>query len=51
MRINALKTDNLVKLLDGLSQLEDRDKEQIISVVNALSFAYEKTNSTERVKK
>ena len=44
MSINTLKADNLVKLLDGLSLLEDRDQEQIISVVDALDFAYEKGN-------
>jgi len=39
-----LREDNLVKLLDGLSLLNDRDQEQIISVVDALDFAYEKAN-------
>jgi len=44
MYITEMKADNLVKLLDGLSLLEDRDQEQIISVVDALDFAYEKGN-------
>jgi len=39
-----LKADNLIKLLEGISLLEDRDQEQIISVVDALAFAYEKGN-------
>jgi len=39
-----MKADNLVKLLEGISLLEDRDQEQIISVIDALDFAYEKTN-------
>lgn len=43
MCICTLKSDNLVKLLEGLSLLEDRDKEHIISVVSALDFAYEKS--------
>ena len=42
MSITDVKSDNLAKLLDGLSLLEDRDQEQIISVVEALNFAYEK---------
>lgn len=45
MSIEALKSDNLVKLLDGLSKLDDRDQERIISVVDALDFAYEKENA------
>jgi hypothetical protein len=45
MSISTLKADNLVKLLDGLSLLEDRDQEQIISMVDALDFAYERTNA------
>jgi len=44
INIYALREDNLVKLLDGLSLLNDRDQEQIISVVDALDFAYEKAN-------
>jgi hypothetical protein len=39
MSNNALKSDNLVKLLGGLSLLEDRDQDQIIKVVDALDFA------------
>ena len=39
------KADNLVKLLDGLFLLEDRDKERIISIVETLEFAYEKENN------
>ncbi|MDR0290231.1 MAG: hypothetical protein LBI06_04780 [Treponema sp.] len=42
MSITALKADNLAKLLDGLSLLEDREQNQIISVIDALGFAYEK---------
>jgi hypothetical protein len=42
MRINFLKTDNLVKLLDGLSLLDNREQEQIISVVDILNFAEKK---------
>jgi hypothetical protein len=49
MSIKVLKADNLVKLLEGVSLLEDRDQEQIISVVDALDFAYEKTTANERV--
>jgi len=45
MGIFAKKTDNLVKFLEGISLLEERDKEQIISVVDALAFAYEKENA------
>ena len=37
-----MKTDNLVKLLNGLSLLDNRDKERIISVVYALNFAKSK---------
>jgi len=44
MSIYNEKADNLVKLLDGLSLLEDREQEQIISIVNTLDFAYEKEN-------
>ena len=44
MSINVIKADNLMKLLNGLFLLEDRDQEQIVSVVDALDFAYEKTN-------
>jgi len=45
MSIDALKADNLTKLLEGISLLEDRDKEQIIGIVDALDFAYEKSNA------
>jgi len=44
MSIDILKADNLFSLLAGMSLLEDRDQEQIISVVDALDFAYEKVN-------
>ena len=44
MSINVIKADNLMKLLNGLFLLEDRDQEQIVSVVDALDFAYEKGN-------
>jgi len=50
MSINALKAGNLVKLLEGISLLEDRDQEQIISAVDALDFVYEKTFSNGEVK-
>ena len=36
MRMFVLKSDNLLKLLNGLSLLDDEDKERIIKVVNAL---------------
>jgi len=38
MGIMDLKYDNLVKLLDGLSLLDDEDQERIIKVVDALEF-------------
>ena len=44
MSITEMKADNLIRLLEGMSLLEDRDQEQIISVVDALDFAYEKVN-------
>jgi len=44
MSIYDEKADNLVKLLDGLSLLEDREQERVISIVNALDFAYGKEN-------
>jgi hypothetical protein len=49
MSISTLKADNLVKLLESVSLLEDRDQEHIISVVDALDFAYEKTTANEGV--
>jgi hypothetical protein len=51
MSIATLKADNLIKLLEGISLLEDRDKEQIISVIYALNFSYVKTNTEKEVKK
>ena len=42
MSICDIKSDNLVKLLDGLSQLDNEDQERIIGIVDALDFAYEK---------
>ena len=39
MSIDALKTDNLEKLLDGLFSLDNHDKERIIGIVDALGFA------------
>jgi hypothetical protein len=45
MSINILKADNLVKLLDRLSLLDNQDKERIISVVNALNFASKKAGN------
>lgn len=42
MRNGALKFDNLVKLLEGLSLLDNRDHELLISVVNTLDFAKNK---------
>jgi len=42
MRNYSLKADNLVKLLEGLFLLDNHDQEQIISAVNALSFAEKK---------
>ena len=47
MRIEDMRADNLVKLLEGVSLLEDKDQWQIISVVDALGFAYDKKNSNE----
>jgi len=41
MNIATLKADNLLKLLEGMSLLENRDQERIISVVDALDFALE----------
>ena len=32
----ALKSDNLVKLLDGLSLLDDRDQDRIIGMIDSL---------------
>ena len=43
MRISTLKSTNLEKLLDGLSLLDERDRERIISVVDTLDFAAGKT--------
>ena len=45
MSIYDIKADNLVKLLDGLSLLDERDQERIISVIDALDFAYEKAET------
>ena len=42
MSILALKSDNLVKLLNGLSLLDDEDQERIIKVVDALEFTEKK---------
>jgi len=42
MSICDIKSDNLVKLLDGLSQLDNEDQERIIGIVDTLDFAYEK---------
>jgi hypothetical protein len=38
----TLKSDNLVKLLDGLSLLDDEDQERIIRVVDALEVTEKK---------
>jgi hypothetical protein len=46
MRIGILKADNLVKLLDGLSKLDNKSQEQITSIVNALYFASKKAGKT-----
>jgi len=42
MSISTLKANNLVKLLDGLSLLDDEDRERIIRVVDALEFTEKK---------
>jgi hypothetical protein len=42
MSISALKADNLIKLLDGLSLLDNQDQEQIIKIVDTLDFAKKK---------
>jgi len=42
MGITDLKHDNLVKLLDGLSLLDDQDRERIIRVVDTLDFTEKK---------
>ena len=42
MSISTLKAENLVKLLDGLSLLDDEDQERIIRVVDALEFTEKK---------
>ena len=42
MRNYTLKADNLVKLLEGLSFLNNQDQERIISVIDALNFAEKK---------
>ena len=57
MSISILKSNNLEKLLDGLSLLDERDQEQVFSVVEALGFADKKaekavcTNSAEHTRK
>ena len=38
----TLKSDNLEKLLNGLSLLDERDQERVIGVVDALHFADKK---------
>ena len=43
MNTTTLKSNNLEKLLDGLSLLDEKDQERIISVVDALGFAAKKT--------
>ena len=45
MRISIQRVNNLLKLLKGLSLLEDRDREQIANVVNALNSAYKNEKS------
>jgi hypothetical protein len=42
MSIYDLKADNLVKLLNRLSLLDNQDQDRIISVVDALNFASKK---------
>ena len=39
MRINDPNSDNLVKLLDGLSFLDDQDQERVIRMVDTLEAA------------
>ena len=36
------KSENLIKLLDGMSLLEERDQERIIRAVDTLDFADKK---------
>ena len=42
MGIFVQKIDNLVKLLEGMSLLDDRDRERIIKAVDTLDFADKK---------
>jgi hypothetical protein len=46
MSINALKADNLVKLLEGLSLLGSQDQERVIDIADALNFASKKAEKT-----
>jgi len=39
MSITNKKADNLVKLLEGLAFLDNRDLEKVIGIVDALDFA------------
>ena len=39
MCILIQKSDNLIKLLDGMSLLDDQDQERIIKAVDTLDFA------------
>ena len=39
MRIDNPNSDNLVKLLDGLSLLDSQDQERVIRMVNTLEAA------------
>jgi hypothetical protein len=50
MSIYSIENDRVVKLLDGVAVVDDRDKERIISVIDALDFACEKMDPNEGVK-
>ena len=39
MSIFVQKSDNLIKLLEGMSLLDNRDQERIIKAVDTLDFA------------
>ena len=39
MRINDLNGDNLVKLLDGLTLLDEQDQDRVIRMVDTLEAA------------
>ena len=46
MRINDPNSDNLMKLLDGLSLLDDQDQERVIRMVDTLDAADKNVKET-----